>query len=384
MYTTPVHRSIGRCRDALHQSEMFLQGHRTAALLQSLVSCTAWHFEISDKKSWMCPGLNFVSSIKGGHVPPFCCTLDCIKSTAATFSISDGKKWRQRTPTWVSTEQKLPKHLQPLGSWSTAACKWCWRLNCPKPLEGCNDALVFSTDNLEKKSTLLIMSFIPCWQCFPSWQSAFIKKKTLTGEELKQGQGHIFIGWAGWVWSCYLHFSMLSVSFFTFFPSKLEFSWRGGFRVTLSIPFEHLASVLVSIWGFWGLPKRTAAGRDGTFYNNNNKIPQTPFFSVSIFWAHTAFTWSSWQPKEVTFGGDFQRDWKECHQQLSVLTDPVGAAAFSQSKEFFNKPLLRALWEPLRAAPSQLPSKWAKPRVRSEDSSMQEMPQQLETAITAQ
>lgn len=38
---------------------------------------------------------------------------------------------------------------RPLGSCSKTACKWCWRLNCPKPLGVCNDAPVVFTDNLE-------------------------------------------------------------------------------------------------------------------------------------------------------------------------------------------------------------------------------------------
>lgn len=92
----------------LHQPQMSLQGHRAAPL--SLVSCTAWHFEISDKKSWTCPHLNFVSSFQAGHIPCFCCTLGCMKCTAAIFSISDGERWRQRAPPWVSTEQNLPSH----------------------------------------------------------------------------------------------------------------------------------------------------------------------------------------------------------------------------------------------------------------------------------
>lgn len=39
------------------------------------------------------------------------------------------------------------------------------------------------------------------------------------------------------------------------------------------------------------------------------------------------------------FGWGFQRGSKESHQQLSVVTDPVGAVTFSQSKEDFNKAL---------------------------------------------
>lgn len=61
------------------------------------------------------------------------------------------------------------------------------------------------------------------------------------------------------------------------------------------------------------------------------------------------------------------------------MTDSVGAVTFSQKKEEFNKSLqgeqsveVEALWEPLRAAPSLLPCKWANPQLR-EDSCMQEM-----------
>lgn len=154
MYTIPIHVTFWKHRYALHHviDTPARQQSCCSASWQSSVSCTDLHSEMSDKKSLLCP--TSISTFKAGLTQPFCCHPQLHKilnSNNSTFL----RRWKveAKNPTTSVHRAKIVitsrYHYRSLGSCRKAVYKWCWRLNCLKPLEVSNDAPVFFTDNLE-------------------------------------------------------------------------------------------------------------------------------------------------------------------------------------------------------------------------------------------